>query len=210
MYKKVIAILITVAFSMMLPLSAFAAGSVSTVTQDAGAGISVQCPDKYTITAQTLTADDEPALAAQVGTLTATQTVLYFEVDAVLDDSAAHDIDGTVTITFPVDSAYNGTYVTIYHQHADGTITSEKKVVSNGGVSISTSDLSPFALLLDTASTTVSSDTSTTSITTVSSDTSSTSPQTGADDMMGIALATGAAAIAAGAVAFALRKRVTE
>ncbi len=198
MHKKLAALATAALISMVLPLSAFAAGSSSTtVIDDAGGGVSIQTPSVYTVTAQTLTAADAPSLAAQIGTLTATQDVFYFAVDATLDGNVVHDIDGTITITFPVGSQYNGTYATIYHEHADGSITSESRVVSNGVVSITVTDLSQFAVVVDSSAT-------------VSSNTSSTSPQTGVDGMMGIVLATGAVAIAAGVVALVLRKRVAE
>ncbi|WP_140396460.1 LPXTG cell wall anchor domain-containing protein [Gordonibacter sp. An230] len=69
-----------------------------------------------------------------------------YEVSMFVNGSEVHDGFGELTLTMPVDEAYNGHWVTVWHLHADGSITSERVVAENGGVTFTVSDLSTFAL----------------------------------------------------------------
>lgn len=69
-----------------------------------------------------------------------------FEAYLLVNGQQVHDNFGTIVITFPVDAQYNGYWATIWHRHADGTITSERTTVSNGKVSTTVTDLSTFAI----------------------------------------------------------------
>lgn len=57
---------------------------------------------------------------------------------------------GDLVLTFPVDSKYNGNAIYIYHQKQDKTIDEYKRVVKDGKVSITVTELSPFILGVDT------------------------------------------------------------
>ncbi len=69
-----------------------------------------------------------------------------FEINLTVDGRAVHDGFGFMEVTFPVDKKYNGHWVTVYHRHNDGAITSERVVAKDGSVMIRVSDLSAFAL----------------------------------------------------------------
>lgn len=102
-----------------------------------------------------------------------------------------------VTLTFNVGTQYAGHTCTVYVQHNDGTTEALTATVSSDGtLSIHVDKLSVFSLVMgDKAA--------------GSADGSSKSPQTGVD-FGGVAGATAVAAIAAGVVFVALRKKVTE
>lgn len=69
-----------------------------------------------------------------------------FEMTLIVNGEEVHDNFGYLTFAFPVDAKYNGHWAIIYHRHANGAITSEKVVVSNGKVSTTVTDLSTFAV----------------------------------------------------------------
>lgn len=69
-----------------------------------------------------------------------------FEVTLLINGEEVHDNFGTLTINFPVDAQYNGHWVTIYHLHSNGTISSERVLVQNGIAALTVSDLSTFGL----------------------------------------------------------------
>lgn len=69
-----------------------------------------------------------------------------FEAKLLVDGQEVHDGFGSITLTFPLDAKWNGHYVTVYHRHDDGTITSERVVAADGKVSVTVTDLSTFML----------------------------------------------------------------
>ena len=68
-----------------------------------------------------------------------------FEINLYVDGVLIHDGFGELEISFPVENA-DGHWVTVYHLHEDGAITSERVVARNGKVTIKVTDLSTFAL----------------------------------------------------------------
>lgn len=69
-----------------------------------------------------------------------------YDVALLVNGQPVHDGFGTITLTFPVDPQWNGYNVTVWHRHADGSITSETVVAADGKVSVTVTDLSTFAL----------------------------------------------------------------
>ena len=69
-----------------------------------------------------------------------------FEAKLLVDGQEVHDGFGNITLTFPLDAKWNGHYVTVYHRHADGSITSERVVAADSKVSVTVTDLSTFML----------------------------------------------------------------
>lgn len=69
-----------------------------------------------------------------------------YEATLLVNGQPVHDGFGTITLTFPIDPQWNGYYVTVWHRHADGTITSETVVAADSKVSVTVTDLSTFAL----------------------------------------------------------------
>lgn len=69
-----------------------------------------------------------------------------FEAKLLVDGQEVDDGFGSITLTFPLDAKWNGHYVTVYHRHDDGTITSERVVAADGKVSVTVTDLSTFML----------------------------------------------------------------
>ena len=67
-------------------------------------------------------------------------------VIAIYDVSLSYGFRGTVTLTFPVSSAYNGKTLTVVHCLKD-KLDSYDVVVSNGQVTVTADGLSPFAIL---------------------------------------------------------------
>lgn len=69
-----------------------------------------------------------------------------YEAVLMVNGEEVHSNFGSVTLTFPVDSQYNDHWATVWHYHANGVVTSERVVVSNGKVSVTVTDLSTFAI----------------------------------------------------------------
>ena len=69
-----------------------------------------------------------------------------YSVSMLVNGSEVHDGFGSLTLTMPVDPMYNGRWVTVWHLHNDGTITSERVVAEGGAVTFAVTDLSSFAL----------------------------------------------------------------
>lgn len=69
-----------------------------------------------------------------------------FEVNLIVNGTQVHDGFGSLAVTFPVDAKYNGHWVTVWHRHNDGSITSERVMAENGAVTVTVTDLSSFAL----------------------------------------------------------------
>lgn len=69
-----------------------------------------------------------------------------FEVKLTVNGQQVHDGFGSLTVAFPVDVKYNGHWVTVWHRHNDGSITSERVIAANGAVAMTVTDLSTFAL----------------------------------------------------------------
>lgn len=72
-----------------------------------------------------------------------------YEVSLAVNGSLVHNEFGTLTLSFPIDAAYNGRSFIVHHRHNDGSITSEKVVAENGVVTVTVADLSAFALELE-------------------------------------------------------------
>ncbi len=67
-------------------------------------------------------------------------------VIAIYDVSLSYGFRGTVTLTFPVSSEYNGKTLTVAHCLKD-KLESHDVVVSNGKIKVTVDSLSPFAIL---------------------------------------------------------------
>ena len=65
---------------------------------------------------------------------------------AIYDVSLSHSFRGTVTLTFPVSSEYNGKTLTVAHCLKD-KLDSYDVAVSNGKIKVTADSLSPFAIL---------------------------------------------------------------
>ncbi|WP_140396486.1 hypothetical protein [Gordonibacter sp. An230] len=72
-----------------------------------------------------------------------------FEVNLIVNGKQVHDGLGSLTVAFPVDTKYNGHWVTVWHRHNDGSITSERVMAENGVVTVTVTDLSSFALEIE-------------------------------------------------------------
>lgn len=69
-----------------------------------------------------------------------------YTVKMTVDGEEVHDGFGTLKISFPVDSAYEGKEVIVAHLHRDGTLTNEKATVTNGFATVAVTDLSEFSV----------------------------------------------------------------
>lgn len=69
-----------------------------------------------------------------------------WNVTLTVDGIEKHDGFGSIALSFPVDSAYEGQDATVWHRHNDGSVTSETAKVSGGKVTVAVSDLSDFAV----------------------------------------------------------------
>lgn len=68
-----------------------------------------------------------------------------FEVALLVNGKPVHDGFGELSLSFPVANA-EGRWVTVYHRHQDGSITSQRVVAENGFATVAVTDLSAFAL----------------------------------------------------------------
>lgn len=126
-----------------------------------------------------------------------------FEVNLTVDGKPVHEGFGTIEVTFPVDEKYNGHWITVWHRHTDGTITSDKVVAKDGKVTVAITDLSTFALEVGELAkeATSSGDTKTPEQVSLNTSNASTLAQTG--DATPILAFGGFALVALGASAFA-------
>lgn len=69
-----------------------------------------------------------------------------FEITLLVNGQEVHDGFGTLSISLPIDSAYNGHTIIVYHRHQDGSITTTRTVAKDGYVTFSVTDLSWFAM----------------------------------------------------------------
>lgn len=69
-----------------------------------------------------------------------------FEIKLIVNGEEIHDGFGNLTLSIPVDSAYDGHVMIIFHRHQDGSITTSNAVAKGGYVSFTVTDLSDFAL----------------------------------------------------------------
>lgn len=189
MKKRIVAIACACALALAMPALAFAAPSPS--GQDASGHTTATAPGNITVNvkAGSGTVESTMATAVAASNVPVGATVLAsFEVKGDATD---------VTLTFNVGTQYAGYNTTVYVQHNDGTTEALTAKVSNDGtISIHVDKLSVFSIVMgDKAA--------------GSTDGSAKSPQTGVD-FGAVAGATAVAAIAAGIVFVALRKKVTE
>lgn len=137
-----------------------------------------------------------------------------FEAKLLVDGQEVHDGFGSITLTFPLDAKWNGHYVTVYHRHDDGTITSERVVAADGKVRVTVTDLSTFMLAAsDVLAVTPPTQTDQTQPTQQASGQGDGSALNSLADtgdsvpVIPIAAAAGAAVVVAGAAAFAQSRR---
>lgn len=97
-----------------------------------------------------------------------------WNVTLTVDGAEKHDGFGSITLSFPVDSAYEGQDATVWHRHNDGSITSETVKVSGSKVTVTVTDLSDFAVEASKAASTGTSTNAGTSTTGTTSGTNTT------------------------------------
>lgn len=71
-----------------------------------------------------------------------------FEVNLTVNSTNIHELGGSMRLTFPVNSAWNGLPVIVAHIHADGSTTFSRSTVKDGKSSINVNDLSTFTVRL--------------------------------------------------------------
>jgi LPXTG-motif cell wall-anchored protein len=69
-----------------------------------------------------------------------------YDVSMLVNGTEVHNGFGDLVLSMPVDPAYNGHWVTVWHLHDDGSITTERHVAKDGVVTFTVSDLSSFGL----------------------------------------------------------------
>lgn len=69
-----------------------------------------------------------------------------FEITLLVNGQEVHDGFGTLSISLPIDAAYNGHTIIVYHRHQDGSITTTRAMAKDGCVTFSVTDLSWFAM----------------------------------------------------------------
>jgi hypothetical protein len=69
-----------------------------------------------------------------------------YDVSMLVNGTEIHDGFGDLVLSMPVDPAYNGHWVTVWHLHDDGSITTERHVAKDGMVTFTVTDLSTFGL----------------------------------------------------------------
>lgn len=189
MKKRIVAVACACALALAMPALAFAAPS----------------PDVPTVSGNTsATAPDGTTVGVKAGSGTIESTIATTEtasnVPAGATVLASFEVKGDatdVTLTFNVGMQYAGHTCTVYVQHNDGTMEALTATVSSDGIiSIHVDKLSIFSIVMGDK-------------VAGSTDGSAKSPQTGVD-FGAVAGATAVAAIAAGVVFIALRKKVTE
>lgn len=194
MKKKLAALFCAAVLAMSLPAMAFAAQFNSpagtTVTASNGVALTV----KGDVSGNGFI-HVEPSSVQASNVPAGVTPIASFEVTA--DDSISFT---ELTFVFSVGTQHAGADATIYVQHGDGsTETQQVKVAADGTITITVDKLSIFSVVIDEGTATGS----------AGVDTSATSPQTGAN-MNAVAGVTVAAIAGAGAVAFALRKKIAE
>jgi predicted secreted protein len=75
-----------------------------------------------------------------------------YEVILTVDGQEAHTGFGSLTLAFPVDVAWEGKEVTVWHLHDDGLLTYGDVWVTGGKATIRVTDLSTFAVTVDSGS----------------------------------------------------------
>lgn len=193
MKKKLFAVVLAAVMVLALPAMAFAAPSPSIIEGSSGASNGTT----LTVTANgtgDLTVVETPKQASNVALSGSEVVVASFEVTNTTGDAT------DITLTFNVGTKYAGANAKVFIEHNDGTTEVKEATVSaDGYIIIKTDGLSVFTVVVDP----------TTATGTTAADTSSVSPQTGVD-MTLVAAASGICFVGAGAVAFALRKRMTK
>ena len=183
MKKRIVAIACAAAMMLAMPTLAWAAPSPSgnTVTDNNGVSASASATEG---TIESVEVSSTPAKNAQGN------VIASFEVKGDAKN---------VTLTFNVGKEYAGYAYTVYIQHNSGDTDSQSgTVAADGTITIKVDSLSIFSIAIgdkvaDSAT----------------ANTGAKSPQTGVDFGM-VAGATAVAAVAAGVVFVALRKKVTE
>lgn len=198
MKKKLFAVVLAAVMVLAMPAMAFAAPSPSIIEGSSGASNGTT----LTVTANgtgDLTVAETPKQASNVALSGSEVVVASFEVTNTTGDAT------DITLTFNVGTKYAGANAKVFIEHNDGTTEVKEATVSaDGYIIIKTDGLSVFTVVVDPTTAT-----GTTATGTTAADTSSVSPQTGVD-MTLVAAASGICFVGAGAVAFALRKRMTK
>lgn len=192
MKKRIVAIACACALALAMPALAFADPSPAVPDVQANLTATATTPSgNITVNVKpgTGTVESTSVSSVAANNVPAGSTVLTsFEVKGDATD---------VNLTFNVGTQYAGHTCTVYVQHNDGTTEALTATVSNEGtISIHVDKLSIFSIVMGDK-------------TGGSVDGSAKSPQTGVD-FGTVAGATAVAAIAAGVVFVALRKKVTE
>ncbi len=196
MKKRIAAVFCAAVLMLALPTMAFAAGSGSTQSGTAGnVGWTLTGLPAGTAASVSATAATDATLDGAIGVISDSQAKFGpWDIKLMVDGKEVTSGFGSLTISLPVDSAYNGCPVTVYHNH-NGVVKQYKGTVSNGAVSVTITELSTFALVVDTSGATVNS--------------GATSPKTGVDTGV-VAGASLALLAGAGVVAYALRRKIAE
>lgn len=96
------------------------------------------------------------------------QLLAVYNATLKVDGVEVHSDFGTISLSFPVPTSYEGKEVVVWHLHSDGTTTSQAVTVKDGLATVTVTDLSDFAVesgKSSTASTTTSNGTATSSST---------------------------------------------
>jgi len=143
----------------------------------------------------------------------ATGTLLaVYSVSMTVDGAEVHDGFGALKVSFPVDNAYEGKEVVVWHLHHDGTITSEKTIVSNGFATVSVTDLSELSVETGTNSSATTNNSSATTSnknagTTTTGTTSGSNLSKTGDDSMALVWGGLGVIVIAGVAGFVLARR---
>ncbi|WP_143412156.1 hypothetical protein [Arabiibacter massiliensis] len=183
MKKRIVAIACAAALMLAMPTLAWAAPSPSGNTVKDSNGVSA-------------------TVKAESGTIEGIQVSPKAASNAQGNVIASFEVKGdatNVTMTFNVGAKYAGYAYTVYIQHNDGTTEAKSgTVAADGTITVNVDKLSIFSIAIGDKVADSS-----------ASNTGAKSPQTGVDFGM-VAGATAVAAVAAGVVFVALRKKVTE
>ena len=203
--KKLASVLCAAMLMLALPTFAWAAPSPSNQTTatdtNNGTALTVQAPgapEGSSLTVEAIggkASNYEPPTSGKSDVLVST-----FEIKA---EGGIDPSNVKVDVTFSVGTKYSGMIARVFIQHEIGDPETRTLTVSaDGTVSFTMDRLSVVTIAIEEGQTPASSSASTV-------DKGSTSPQTGVD-FTGVAGATAVMVVAAGGVAVALRKKVTE
>jgi len=111
-------------------------GGVISLTPAVVQGLNLKASDKVSV-----------GITAVAGSAASAPT---FEVNLTVNGTPVHELGGAITMTFPVNTTWNGKEVVVKHDHADGSVTYGRATVKNGKASAAATDLSAFTVCLAT------------------------------------------------------------